>query len=153
MPRLAAALRQLLDHLAAIVALAVDDPAPKYSPAANYTKACVAHTLRLLAAICAWPEFGKAELESAFGESMLVLVRAFEPVETDAAAAVSTVPEESAVVRAVRAILAHEAVIMDLAAGVHMVRLVGALSKFDARTTKNSHQFGGELTERGWYNV
>lgn len=144
MPRLAAALRQLLDHLAAIVALAVDDPAPKYTPAANYTKACVAHTLRLLAAIFAWPEFGKAELESAFGESMLVLVRAFEPVETDAAAAESTV-------RAVRAILAHEAVIMDLAAGVHMVRLVGALSKFDA--SKNSHQFGGELTERGWYNV
>lgn len=146
LPRIFAALRQLFGHLATVAAAAAaDDPAPRYTPAANYAKACVAHALRLLAAIYAWPEFGKRDQQPAFVESMLALVRTFEPEAQAAAsddAAVAAGQPESAVVRAVRAIVAHEAVIMDLASAVHMVRLVEALARFDGG--KNSHQFAGE---------
>lgn len=132
LPRLVHIFKQLASHLNGIVAaVTVDgaDVALKYTPEANYTKACMAHILHILATVYAWPEMQKAAHRALFDKSLATL-QLFDPGTTIAGGVESPPDPETSITAAIRAIVAHETAITDLTTAVHMLRLVQALSKF-----------------------
>lgn len=153
LPRLVQIFKQLAAHLSGILGAVQTDGAEvasKYTPEANYTKASMAHILRVLATVYAWPDLRTAAHRAMFQKSLEQLRLLHPTATTDDGAS------ESPVTAAIRAIVANEAAVTDLTSAVHMVHLVQSLSRFQESAAGAQHHQHAvvlckQLLARRWF--